>query len=211
MARVSSLSPDALDMLLARFHPDRDLAAADYERCRARLVKFFEWKHCEGPDHLADETLDRVALRICSGERIDNLAAFIHGVAINVGHEHFHRPIEVPIEIEVLRHLPVEDPRQIEKDAVAELQRSQRLERQRRCLERLRPEERDLIAAYHVGRGRERIQARRALATRVGIGLNALRIRAHRIRSWLMTCVGTTERIAASSPVKRNDARSTYQ
>ena len=58
MAHVSSLSPDALGMLLARLHPDRDHAAADYERLRARLVRFFEWKHCQAPDQLAEMSVE---------------------------------------------------------------------------------------------------------------------------------------------------------
>jgi hypothetical protein len=198
MARGFSLPPEALDTLLARLHPDRDHAAADYEALRARLIRFFEWKHSEAPDRLADETLDRVALRLLGeGEPIEKIGAFAHGVAANLCREQSQQPAQVSIETIIPPQLPVEDPRQIDKDAAAEGLRLRRLERQRRCLELLAPEDRNLITEYHRGRGRERMQARRALAIRIGIGMNALRIRVHRIRCWLMDCAGSPESSSA--------------
>lgn len=199
MARVTSVSPDALRLLLARLHQDLDRAAADYERLHGRLIRFFEWKHCPAPDQLADETLDRVALRLGDGERIVNIGAFVWGVAARVRQEQFQRPVEVSIEAGFPTRIPVEDPRQVERDASADLLRSRMLERQRRCLQLLAPQDRDLIMVYHRGRGIERIRARQALAKRIGIGINALRIRAHRIRSWLVNCVGKAEDNSALS------------
>ena len=198
MPRVSMLSSGGLDLLLARLHPDRDRAAAEYERLRARLIRFFEWKRCRAPDQLADDTLDRVAVRMTRGERIDKIGAFVQGVAANVCREQFQQPAELLVEREVLSQLSSKDARQAERDAMSDALRLRRLEYQRRCLDRLETRKRDLITRYHYGRGTQRIEARQALAMEIGISLNALRIRAHWIRSALVNCVGAMERRSAA-------------
>jgi DNA-directed RNA polymerase specialized sigma24 family protein len=57
-----------------------------------------------------------------------------------------------------------------------------------RCLTRLSPADRESIVQYHAGQGRDKIQARRALALGVG-GTNVLRIKMCRIRKELRICV----------------------
>ena len=65
--------------------------------------------------------------------------------------------------------------------------REQRLDRLDRCLELLEPEQRKLIVEYYRDTGRQKIERRRALADRLGISMNALAIRASRIRDTLLT------------------------
>jgi DNA-directed RNA polymerase specialized sigma24 family protein len=197
MARVSTLTRETLDRLLERLDPNRDRAGQEYEKLRTRLIRFFEWKQCPSPDQLTDETLDRLARRIQEGERIQKIAAFAWGVASNVLAEERKRPRDVHLDTTLPEPL-VEDPRKTEADALDELAFSRRLEYQRQCLERLSPEDRALIIAYHQGRGRERIQRRRELAGDWG-GVNALRIRAHRIRRWLVDCTRVLS-IASAEP-----------
>jgi hypothetical protein len=48
---------------------------------------------------------------------------------------------------------------------------------------------REIIARYYVGKARVKIEHRRALAEDLGITINALSIRACRIRDKLETCV----------------------
>src|SRR4249919_1835401 len=50
--------------LLARLDPDPDRAAAEYERLRRALGKFFDWRGHPAPDECADETLDRLARKL---------------------------------------------------------------------------------------------------------------------------------------------------
>ena len=57
----------------------------------------------------------------------------------------------------------------------------------RRCLARLPEDQRRLILRYH-GED-DRIRSRQELAEELGIALNALRIRAHRVRRDLEQCV----------------------
>jgi DNA-directed RNA polymerase specialized sigma24 family protein len=57
------------------------------------------------------------------------------------------------------------------------------------CLEQMSPENRDLILNYYQEDGRAKIDWRKKLAEQLGVPLNALRIRAHRIRKGLEQCI----------------------
>ena len=56
-----------------------------------------------------------------------------------------------------------------------------------RCLGRLMPAQRELLLDYHAGE--RHIERRRALTRSLGIPLNALRIRVHRLRGTVERCV----------------------
>lgn len=58
-----------------------------------------------------------------------------------------------------------------------------------KCLEKLTSRNRDLILDYYRDAEEGMIEHRRALSARLGIGLNALHIRAHRIRANVERCV----------------------
>ena len=58
-----------------------------------------------------------------------------------------------------------------------------------RCLEQLPPDNRDLVLRYYQQERKAKIEHRKSLATELGIAVNALRIRAHRIRLVLQRCV----------------------
>jgi DNA-directed RNA polymerase specialized sigma24 family protein len=56
-------------------------------------------------------------------------------------------------------------------------------------MERLTPDNRNLVLKYYQEEKRARIDHRKRLAEKLGIAVNALRIRAHRIRASLEECV----------------------
>ena len=58
-------------------------------------------------------------------------------------------------------------------------------------LQTLKPDQRELVVDYYRDAQRQRIDRRRDLAAKLGITMNALGIRACRIRGTLETCVGT--------------------
>jgi hypothetical protein len=58
-----------------------------------------------------------------------------------------------------------------------------------RCMDKLVASNRELITRYYAGKERIKIENRRALAEEFGITLNALSIRACRIRDRLEDCV----------------------
>ena len=76
-----------------------------------------------------------------------------------------------------------------EPDAEASDGRETLLNCLERCTGELTPANRDLIAKYYIGNERLRIENRRSLAERLGITMNAVSIRACRIRDKLEACV----------------------
>src|SRR5262249_21446876 len=68
--------------------------------------------------------------------------------------------------------------------------REHRLDCLDRCLEQLPEAQRELIVEYYADDGRRKIERRRELARSLGISMNALGIRALRIRDGLTACMG---------------------
>src|SRR5262249_16741001 len=60
-----------------------------------------------------------------------------------------------------------------------------------RCLEKLPTNKRELVLDYYQREKQAKIDHHKKLAEELGIAVNALRIRAHRIRRTLETCVHT--------------------
>ena len=59
----------------------------------------------------------------------------------------------------------------------------------RGCMGELDDDERELMLEYYTGEGRDRIRRRKALAENLDVAMNALRIRAYRLRKKLEDCV----------------------
>jgi len=73
-----------------------------------------------------------------------------------------------------------------------------------RCLQFLTPAKRDLILDYHLYEGRDKIEQHRLMAHELGISDNALRVRAHHIRSELEKCVDAMhQELAAGNKSRR--------
>jgi DNA-directed RNA polymerase specialized sigma24 family protein len=89
--------------------------------------------------------------------------------------------------LEYLRRKPV--PPQPPPPEPEEEGAEQEYECLRRCIERLPLHNRELVLQYYQDEKRAKIDNRKLLAERLGIALNALRIRAHRIRAALQKCV----------------------
>jgi DNA-directed RNA polymerase specialized sigma24 family protein len=168
------------DRFLFRLHPDRDRAGEQYELIRRKLVKFFEWRGCPFADEPADEVLRRILEKLAQGEEIRDPFTYCYGVA---------RLVLLELRKNTAR----------EKAALSELQHASpadnRFEDERaydclgHCLDSVPAETRQLIQKYYTHEGGAKIEARKALADQLSIPLNALRIRAHRVRQKLEECV----------------------
>ncbi len=175
MNKKWAITQEAFDGLLAWLDPDRDRAAQKYETVRTRLIKIFSCRGCGEADDLADETINRVTAKL--HEIVDTYvgdpALYFYGVANKV-------------YLEYLRRRPrVESPPLRESSADIETEYAC-LER---CMDQLPPENRRLVLEYYQEEKRAKINRRRKLAEELGIAVNALRIRAHRIRQQLQQCV----------------------
>lgn len=183
IGRRAGLTAEEFEALLAHLAPDREQAGERYEDIRRRLVRLFEWRHCAAPEELADEAINRVARRLAQGIEIHAESPFGYfcGVAHHVGQEMLR---ERGRERSTFRTASTLAALAAEPEPGAE----RRLACLHACLARLPGDQRRLILQYHQGGERARIDGRQRLARELGIGANALRIRAHRIRRRLEDC-----------------------
>jgi DNA-directed RNA polymerase specialized sigma24 family protein len=181
-------SQESLDRLLAALAPDRERAGQKYQQIRASLERFFRWRGVAAYEDLADDTIDRVMKRLAEGEQIraGDPALYFYGVARNVLREHWVEAARLAAMTGQLKVEPGHDPGQAETETLDAERRHTCLDR---CLETLLPETRSLLLRYHRDDQDGNSQNRRALANELAIGLNALRIRVHRIRTRLEACV----------------------
>ena len=182
MTTPPNLGPDEInqqqfDRLLGWLDPDREKAAAKYESIRKRLIKIFVSRGSSTAEELADITINRVARKLpeIQAGYVGEPAHYFCGVASYVFRESLRKdrsPSVVP---------PTPDPadENDERDYAC-------LEK---CMDKLPAHDRDLVAAYYQLEKHAKIDNRKRLAERLGMGMNALRIRACRIRAVLLECV----------------------
>lgn len=175
MKQRSTLTKAAFDSLLTWLDADRDQAGKRYEYIRQRLIKIFTCRGRSDAEELADETINRVALKAqeVTKEYVGDPALYFYGVAQKIYLEALRKrpPVVVPP--------PIPKSEDIEKE----------YECLERCMEQLLPSNRELVLEYYQNDKRAKIDHRKKLAERLGIAQNALRIRAHRIRLTLQQCV----------------------
>lgn len=187
------LTREAFDRLLARLDPDRERAGQRYEQIRLALITFFECRGSASPEDAVDETVNRVARRLLEGKEIyaTNPASYFYGVARNVLKESWTSPDRRAAALDAVPQGKLAAPALAGtgEGNPAARRDEQRLECLEHCLQELASKERALIGGYYEGEGGIKIRNRERLARTLDIGLNALRIRALRIRERLEACV----------------------
>lgn len=190
------VTPAAFDKLLAALDPDRERAGEHYERIRQKLTKLFHWRGCALPEEYVDRTIDRVARRLDEGAelRVPDPYLYFHGVALNVLREFWREQDRVA---DGEPRAAVDDPFELADRSAAQASRERRLECLDRCLGGIPERDKDLLATYHLESGPAK-ERRAHLAEALRIPMNALRIRAYRVRQALEGCVhGCLERSRA--------------
>lgn len=201
----------AFTRLLAWLDDGVDSHGDRYLEMRRRLVSYFDRRNRPDADGLADETLNRVSRTLEQTGAIATRppARYCYVIARFVLLEDLRRN---------RRHVPFDEPRSVEASRVRSTRpdesaerlmlREQRLDCLDHCLGRLKSAQRDLAIEYYRDARRQRINRRRDLARRLGITMNALAIRACRIRDALLTCVegcrsGTTKGLNSPRPIRQ--------
>jgi RNA polymerase sigma factor (sigma-70 family) len=169
------MTEEGFSKFLAWLHPNRDRAAEVYEKIRRRLIKIFICRGCTMPEDLTDDTISRVVRKVQDiadtyvGERIPYFIA-----------------VAYKVHLEYLRKKPLPQTLPFpESSSRAEAE----FECLEDCLEHLTPRSRQLVLDYYREEKHEKIIHRKQLADKLGIPLNALRIKACRIRAKLEMCV----------------------
>lgn len=186
-----SLSSEAFRRFLEWLDEGADSGGQKYLEMRGRLVAYFDRKNCPNADELADETLNRAARRLEEEGKIegDAPAKYCYIVAKFVFMEYLRGAKK--------ENVPLDDVLRTEKALELAVEQSDEKEIKEKmlvCLEdctgKLEPASRDIIIRYYYGEERVKIENRRSLAAGLGISMNALTIRACRIRDKLESCVG---------------------
>jgi DNA-directed RNA polymerase specialized sigma24 family protein len=177
----STLTREALDRLLDALDPDREQAALGYEQLRRRLQALFHFWGCQNGWELADRTLDRVAVKLEQGAVVPrgSMTAYVRGVARMLFYEATRELEQEERALAEVAPAAGPDPNPDHDRALQALDE---------CLASLTPDDRRLILDYYGTQGRTK-ELRRQLASSVGSTINALRIRAHRLRQRLEGCV----------------------
>jgi len=185
-----ALTERGFSRLLEWLDDGKDSGGQRYLEIRRRLATYFDRRNCTFPDDLADDTLNRVARRLEEEGSIisDAPAHYCYIVARFVFLEYLRKPepAELPADLGDPGHRSLtgrEGPGGTGPD------KEQWLECLDQCIKALEQDHRELISGYYVGEQRVKIDNRRAMATKLGITMNALSIRACRIRDKLEACV----------------------
>ena len=193
LARKSDweLTEAAFERLLGFLDADRERAGEKYELARRRLLAFFEARGSESPADHADETINRAARKIAEGVQVEDINKYLYGVARMLLLELARAREKGALPLD-----SVAPPAAAAAAGEREEEERERAERERRfdcfedCLGKLPPESRAFILSYYREEKGEKIRGRKRQAGDLGVSLNALRLRASRIRSALERCMG---------------------
>ena len=183
MSRQVLITQDQFEKTLAWLDSDRDLAAQKYEAIRKSLIMILSWRGCRDAEDLADETVNRVMVKIdeLAGSYKGDPALYFYGVARR-------------LLLEYQRNERLREP--LPEIVVDESRDKEQLERRElaheclsRCLGRLPAGDGELIIEYYRGDKQLKIDHRKILADRIGMATNALRVKVHRIRAKLEECI----------------------
>lgn len=166
------LTRDAWNQLLRALDPDAVQAASRYEQLRQHLIGLYRVRGLPCPEDLADQALDHVACRLVRGALGEGeLAPYLRGVARQIADDagRLRRRERAPDPAD-----PAQLPAWPDDDPLARLCR---------CLDALPRSDRWTLLEYETGIGYERIRRRKAVAAELGIPMNALRVRVHRLRA----------------------------
>jgi len=186
MKKDWELTQEAFDQLLNWLDSDREEAGRKYEAIRLRLIKIFTCRGCSEAEELADETINRVAARLDNLEWKDDgdRARYFYAVAQKVYLEYLRNCKKRHAEISLDSGA---------ETSIASNSGTDEIEFEyaclERCLEHLPTNSRRLVLEYYHQERKAKIDHRKMLAEELGIAVNALRIRAHRIRLALERCM----------------------
>ena len=175
------LTREALERFLHWLDPDQAEAGKKYELIRRHLIFILMRRGCLEPEDLADETINRVARRVQDGlaeTYRGDPTPYLITVARNLHLEHLEARKR---ERESIQHLPDPEPADPDKERVDDCLNQ--------CLGKLPQDNSDMVLRFYKEDKQSKIDDRKRLAAEMGISINALRIRAFRIRAVLEQCI----------------------
>ena len=180
------LTQEEFDGLLRLFSDDRDEAGLIHEEIRMSLVRYFETRDCRDADMLADETLSRVAAKAHTFDpsRHTRPSSFVFGFASKILLEYSRDPRKMRITYDRWVQTALSQPSEENLEADDEDR-----ECLQKCLAELSPEDRELVVSYYNKEKQEKITSRKQMAEKLGIKMETLHMRVHRLRESLRKCM----------------------
>ena len=182
------LNQEEFDSLLGLFSENREEAGLIYEELRTNLVRYFESRDCRDADILADETLFRVASKAHTFDpsRHTRPTSFVFGFASKILLEYARQPHKMRITYDRWVQTTLSPPVVESKDGEVE---AERLDCLQKCLSEMSPEDRELLLSYYSKEKQAKIQSRKLMAESLGIKMETLHMRVHRLRETLKKCM----------------------
>jgi len=166
------ITQEQFDGLLAWLGSDRDTAGSRYEDIRSSLVGLFISKGFIDAEDLADETINRVMVRLpqIRASYTGEPACYFKGVARNIIRESVRRKEIHGMFIDIYAAPELDVYEEQELDCLGH------------CLDRLAINKRELVLDYYLYEGHRKIEHRKKLAGQLNITLPAVRSRVYQIR-----------------------------
>lgn len=176
-----AITSENFGMLLSWLDPDPEPAAQKYEKIRNRLVRFFVGRGCYEADDLADETINRVTIKMpkIRDGYIGEPASYFFGVADKIHLEWLRKQKKArPVEL-------TDNSRQAEPEPESDIE----YDCLEKCLKALPSALHELIVEYYRGEKRAKIEHHKSLAEKWGLTVSALQTKTCRIRAGLRKCM----------------------
>jgi DNA-directed RNA polymerase specialized sigma24 family protein len=173
-------APEDFDKLLSWLDPDRERAGEKYETIRHQLIKIFTWQCALDPEGLADETINRVMLKLpdIAKTYIGDPSLYFYAVARNILRES-HKGVSRAESAMAYYSIDKED----------DARQEQLYNCLDKCMLTLEKEKRELLLAYYETSTQQRIGSRNKLAAQLGVQPLVLREYVFKIKTTLEKCI----------------------
>lgn len=188
MKNKYTLTKENFENLLRWLSADRDEAGKKYEEIRDGLIRFFRFRGCADPLALADETINRIALKIPVEEtEMEKFSInYIYGFAVNVHHEYVR--LNANKEVEINLNLPFETARSKEFSNFSD-EGNGHIDCLQHCLENMPSEESALLIKYYSEEKSAKFDLRKQMAEKLKITTRALHTKVFRLKNKMKKCI----------------------
>lgn len=184
MKKNFQLMREDFENLLGWLSADREQAGVRYEEIRRGLIRYFRFRGCPDEEALADETINRVAVKILSfgADRNFETVNFFYGFAKNIYREYLSRRRQ---EVEFNPAFSYDRANHSDESNIKN-RRHQCLEN---CLKKLPVEEAKLVIRYYSESRIAKIELRKKIAAELGLNAGTLHTKVYRLRNVLKKCI----------------------
>ena len=184
MKKNFQLMREDFENLLGWLSTDREQAAILYEEIRQGLIRYFRFRGCADEEALADETMNRVSVKVLNFTADKNVEtiSFFYGFAKNIYREYLSRRRK---EVRYDPALNYASPNHHERFDIEE-SRHKCLEN---CLQKLSDPDRKLVVRYYSESKIAKIELRRKIAEELELNAGTLHTKVYRIRNTLRKCI----------------------